>query len=362
VVCSTGVCLLAPASVENTAAGRGGSATPSNAAVGVRAQRPLGPVERRALELLRRAGLAESHVGYQGMKVFHSWSMWGHVTTAAFVRNVPGKGITVQASAATANQAIAVDNVLDLGDATLTTLADTYRLRAVAAGELLSRPVTRVDVARPSGAVVGQFWLDDASGLALQRVLLSSAGDVVRRTAFTSVKILAPAASPMIAVSPSPTSSATGSTATTDPCDDGLAAADLDRLRAEGWDLPTQLPGGLSQVCARQVGSGVEKSVQLSYSDGLFALSLFVQHGRLAAPAGFSRHQISGSTVYLQCGLYRELTWGAHGMVYTVVTDLPDATVADVIAAVPSTSNDAGVLDRMSRGIRRVGSWIDPFS
>ena len=359
VVCSTGVCLLAPASVENTAAGRGGSATPSNPAIGLRTQRQLGPAERRVLELLRRAGLAESDVGYQGMKVFHSWSIWGHVTTTALVRNVPGKGTTVQA---TTNHEIAVDNVLDLGDATLATLADTYRLRAVAAGELLSRPVTRVDVTRPSGGVVGQFWIDDASGLALQRDLLSSAGDVVRRTAFTSVKILPDAASPMIAASPSP-SPTTSTAPAADPCDNGLAAADLDRLRADGWDLPAKLPGGLSQVCARQVGSGAEKSVQLSYSDGLFALSLFVQRGRLgAAPTGFSRHEISGSTVYLRCGLYRELTWAGHGMVYTVVTDLPDATVTEVIAAVPTTRIDAGVLDRMSRGIRRVGSWVDPFS
>ena len=356
VVCSTGVCLLASGSVEKTAAGRGGSSSP---AIGVGTQRPLGPDERRALDLLRRAGLAESAAGYQGMKAFDSWSVWGHVTTVAFVRNVPGKGTTVRAGTGAAPQSIAVDNVLDLSDATLALLAATYRLRTAAGGELLSRPVTRVEVTRPSGAVVGRFWLDDASGLALQRDLLSSAGEVVRRTAFTSVKVQAATVSPMISVAPSPTSSAI---ATADTCDNGLAGADLDRLRADGWDLPTQLPGGLTQVCAREVGSGSEKSVQLSYSDGLFALSLFVQRGRLsAAPAGFRRHEISGSSVYLRCGLYRELTWAGHGMVYTVVTDLPDATVAEVIAAVPTSRADAGVLDRMSRGIRRVGSWFDPF-
>ena len=358
VVCSTGVCLLASGSAEKTAPGRGGSSVPASPAIGVGTQRPLGPDERRALELLRRAGLAESTAGYQGMKAFDSWSIWGHVTTMAFVLNVPGKGTTVQVGVAP--HSIEVDNVLDLSDATLALLADTYRLRTAAAGQLLSRPVTRVEVTRPSGAVVGRFWLDDASGLALQRDLLSSAGEVVRRTAFTSVKVEVAAVSPMISVAPSPNSSAA---AAAGACANGLAGADLDRLRADGWDLPTQLPGGLTQVCAREVGSGAEKSVQLSYSDGLFALSLFVQRGRLrAAPAGFSRHEISGLSVYLRCGLYRELTWAGHGMVYTLVTDLPDATVAEVIGAVPTVRADAGVLDRMSRGIRRVGSWVDPFN
>jgi sigma-E factor negative regulatory protein RseB len=350
VVCSTGVYLLAPVAGPNsTGAGRGGSSVSPSSDT----ERSLGASERRALALLRKAGFAESDVGYQGTKVFRSWSIWGQASTTALVRNVPGKGTTMEAN----SKSVTVENVLDLSDATLVLLVDNYRLEAFPGLRLLGRPVTRVDVTRPSGAAVGRFWIDDATGLTLQRDLLGSDGNLVRRTAFTKVSIAALTVAPMVGVSPSPAASTA-----TDDCDDGLAAADVDRLRAAGWDLPAELPGSLSEVCAREVGTGAGRSVQLSYSDGLFALSLFVQRGRLGVlPAGFGRYEISSTPVYLRCGLYRELTWAGKGMVYTVVTDAPDSVVSEVVAAVPTTKRSEGVADRMSRGIRRVGSWVDPF-
>ncbi|GAA3393254.1 sigma-E factor regulatory protein RseB domain-containing protein [Cryptosporangium minutisporangium] len=367
VVCSTGVYLFVPAPVETTGAGKsGGGSTLRSAPAFTGSTRTLGAGERRALDLLRRAGLAQAQIGYQGTKLFRSWSRWGQVTTTAFVRNVPGQGVTVIANDGSGRspagerggQIITAEGRLDLSDETLATLTQAYRIEIRAAERMLDRPVTRIDVLRLSGTTVGRLWLDDATGLAVQRELLDTAGRVIRRSTFTGLTVLAPTDAKPVAATPEPSASPAA-----DECDDGLSDDELAELVRAGWDLPGRQLAGLTQVCARTVGTGADRSVQLSYSDGLFALSLFAQRGRLdsSGPAGFARHQIGDRDVYLRCGLYRELSWAGSGMVYTVVTDVPDATVATVVETLPTVSADTGVLARMSKGIRRVGSWVDPF-
>ncbi|WP_035857528.1 sigma-E factor regulatory protein RseB domain-containing protein [Cryptosporangium arvum] len=358
VVCSTGVYLFVPAPTETLGAGQSGGSAPR--AAPFTAGRPLGPAEQEALRLLRRAGRAQADTGYQGTKLFRSWSRWGELTATAFVRNVPGHGVTVasdEGSARSANgqrgvQIDTAENSFDLSDETLDTLTSAYQIQVAASERMLERPVTRVDVLRLSGTIVGRIWLDDATGLAVQRELLDTAGRVIRRTTFTGLSVL-PTTS-----TPSPSASARP-----DDCAGGLSAAELAELDARGWDLPGTQLAGLTQVCARTMGTGASRSIQLSYSDGLFALSLFAQRGRLdsAVPGGFSRERVGDTEVYLRCGLYRELSWAGSGMVYTLVTDASDATVTTVVGSLPTVSEDTGVLARMSKGIRRVGSWVDPF-
>jgi hypothetical protein len=375
VVCSTGVYLFVPAPTETTGAGQSGGGPTLRGAptFAVGNTRQLGLGERRAYDLLRRAGRAQSEVGYQGTKQFRSWSRWGQVTTTAFVRNVPGEGFTVIANDGSSRgarpdrgaQLLSAESNLDLSDHALATLTHAYRLRVGPADRLLDRAVTRIDVLRLSGTPVGRVWVDDASGLAVRRELLDSAGRVVRRTTFTGLSLLVNTATTTVAVEPEPSTvpEPSGAGADDTNCAGGLLPADLDRLAAEGWDLPGGQLAGLTQVCARRVGEGADRSIQLSYSDGLFALSLFAQRGRLgtATPAGFSRRQVGDTEVFLRCGLYREVSWAGSGMVYTVVTDAPDAVVASVVGMLPTTATDSGVLARMSKGIRRVGSWVDPF-
>ncbi|MFG1928224.1 sigma-E factor regulatory protein RseB domain-containing protein [Cryptosporangium sp. NPDC048952] len=361
VVCSTGVYLFVPAPTETLGAGQSGGSAPRSAPFS--AGRPLGPAEQEALRLLRRAGRAQAEINYQGTKLFRSWSRWGQLTTTAFVRNVPGQGVTVisdegSARRATGQRGVQIDTAessFDLSDETLATLTSAYQIHVAKAERMLERPVTRVDVLRLSGTPVGRLWLDDATGLAVQRELLDTAGRVIRRTTFTGLSVLSS--------TPTPTSPAPADPAGHRECEGGLSADELARLDGEGWDLPGTQLAGLTRVCARTMGTGDDRSIQLSYSDGLFALSLFAQRGRLdsALPGGFSRQQVGNTEVFLRCGLYRELSWAGSGMVYTLVTDAPDATVTTVVGSLPTVSEDAGVLARMSKGIRRVGSWVDPF-
>jgi sigma-E factor negative regulatory protein RseB len=54
------------------------------------------------------------------------------------------------------------------------------------------------------------------------------------------------------------------------------------------------------------------------------------------------------------------LAWSAGGFVYTVIADAPPQAVSRVIAELPHQL-EAGFWDRVARGIKRIGSWFDPF-
>ena len=56
----------------------------------------------------------------------------------------------------------------------------------------------------------------------------------------------------------------------------------------------------------------------------------------------------------------RLLTWAGRGMVYTVMADAPPQTVDAVVGALPH-DGPAGFWKRMSRGLDRLASWVNPF-
>jgi sigma-E factor negative regulatory protein RseB len=114
---------------------------------------------------------------------------------------------------------------------------------------------------------------------------------------------------------------------------------------------------------ATELTSGGRPVVQLAYSDGLFAASLFVEQGGLddGALRGFDRTQLAGTTVYVRTGLHRTVVWAGRTAVYTLVLDAPESLTPELVAALPHRPPDNGVLARLGRGIDRVGSWADPF-
>jgi hypothetical protein len=177
----------------------------------------------------------------------------------------------------------------------------------------------------------------------------------VRQTWFVDIRI------PAVTALPSPRTRPAGST--TQTASGPLDEADLDRLRRGGAVLPEFLPGGMMLVGARDVAVDGGHATQLSYSDGLFSLSLFAQPGELDPTSldGFTARRLAGTEVHIHSGLFREITWAGGGTVWTIVTDAPDATAVAVVGSLPADPPPAGVLARMSRGANRVGSWVDPF-
>ena len=111
-----------------------------------------------------------------------------------------------------------------------------------------------------------------------------------------------------------------------------LTARQLLALRAQGWLVPTGLPGGLSLFTGVQTRASTGTVLDLGYSDGLSVISLFEQRGNLAAKlAGWQEITLAGHAVYAAEPDQRCLTWTSHGMVYTLLADAPAQTVDEVV-------------------------------
>ena len=131
----------------------------------------------------------------------------------------------------------------------------------------------------------------------------------------------------------------------------------------DGWDCPDKLPPSLQLVDARRGGGEYDGIVHLSYSDGLAAVSVFEQRGRLQPSdlADYRATTVAGRKVYLRDGVPQRLVWASDGTVYTVVADASARTVGDVVGALPRPTDDTGALHRLGRGLDRVASWFNPF-
>jgi sigma-E factor negative regulatory protein RseB len=105
--------------------------------------------------------------------------------------------------------------------------------------------------------------------------------------------------------------------------------------------------------------------VDASYSDGLSVISVFMQHGELSGTLpGWQAEQIGGLPVYstVPGQLADEgLAWSAHGVVFTIIANAPPEAITEVVAQLPH-ERQAGFWTRVGRGLKRIGSWFDPFS
>jgi sigma-E factor negative regulatory protein RseB len=101
--------------------------------------------------------------------------------------------------------------------------------------------------------------------------------------------------------------------------------------------------------------------IDLSYSDGLAVISVFVQRGELGKPMpGWRQIGIGGRTVYSIDPDERSFAWSSGGFVYTLVADAPAAVVSQVVTAMPNSARP-GFWGRMAVGFRRLASWINPL-
>jgi sigma-E factor negative regulatory protein RseB len=220
------------------------------------------------------------------------------------------------------------------------------------AGSADNRTAQIVEAWRENGSLAARFWLDDATKLPLEREVFDTAAHVISEDVFINVRFskLAPAAAP-----------AGGPSDPQGPWTDPLPAAQLLALRASGWLVPPELPGGLSLFTGEQTQTSTGTVLDLGYSDGLSVVSVFEQRGNLAAKlAGWQKVTVAGHVIYAAEPDQRSLTWGSRGMVYTVMADAPAQTVDNVIGILPH-DRPPGFWKRMSRGFARLASWVNPF-
>jgi sigma-E factor negative regulatory protein RseB len=348
------------------------AAKPSNLSDGLlRLTRPLQSVRGGAgLRLLREAAVACQSISYSGEQVM-LW--WGQGQTSASVVDVwhqPGRVTLVQPAAALSGAAAAgtaisagpagsqdpgsqdpgsqdPDSILCVSNELLVLLESNYQVVYAGRGSAAGRKALVVEARRLGGGLAARFWLDATTKLPLRREIFTSGAHMVSEDGFITLQLGASGLGAM----PEPA---------TAPWTARLDQARLLALRAKGWPVPGQLPGDLVLFSATETSARSGRVINLSYSDGLAVVSVFVQRGELGRPMrGWRQIGIAGQTVYSINPDERSFAWSSGGFVYTVIADAPVATVSQVVAAMPSTTRP-GFWGRMARGFHRLASWLNP--
>jgi sigma-E factor negative regulatory protein RseB len=347
-------------------AGSGAARGNAVAATGRAATAGKVPVTRRpgavkAVRLLAQAAKAAIATSYQGEEVVTRWNDGSGSVLVSNIWHVSGGQTvtqTLDAGASFSSQPYlssdtdgqAPEGVLGV-TVPLVQLLETHYLVAYAgAGSADDRTAQVVEAWRTDGSLAARFWLDEATKLPLEREVFDSAAHVISQDVFIDVKFANQGPTPP-----------EGAAAAPGPWTAALSHAQLLTLRARGWLVPSQLPGGLSLYTGAETEASTGTVLDLGYSDGLSVVSLFEQRGALAARlAGWRKTTVAGRVVFVAEPDQRSMTWASRGMVYTLMADAPTQTVDAVVAALPHDS-PAGFWKRMSRGLVRLASWANPF-
>ncbi len=303
------------------------------------------------LRLMEQAAAACQATSYSGEQVVLWWGQGETSSSVVQVWHQTGGMTLVQATgtgpaAAPADQD--PDGILGVSDRLLVLLESNYQVIYAGRGSADNRAALVVEVRRPGGGLAARFWLDAATKLPLRREIFSGGARMISEDAFTSLQLGAHSLGGMPAPAAAPWAAR-------------LDQARLVTLRAEGWPLPAQLPGNLVLFAATERSASSGPVVDVSYSDGLDVVSLFVQRGELARPVpGWRQITVNGRTVYSVDPDDRSFAWSADGFVYTMIADAPTATVGQVVTAMPGTIQP-GFWQRMARGFHRLVSWLNPL-
>jgi sigma-E factor negative regulatory protein RseB len=339
-----------PAAGRRTAPGGGPS--PAAAAAG-QAMRV-----RAGVRLLREAAAACQDISYRGVQIVAWWGDAGTSTSVLDVWHLPGRATMAKAAETETGPLGALpaglpgaqnpEGILGVSGQLLVLMEANYNVVYAGEGTADNRPALLVEVRRPSGGLAARFWLDAATKLPLRRETFDASARVISEDAFINLTVGQRSLADMPA-------------ATVRQWSGPLGRSALASLRASGWPLPGQLPGNLVMFASEETATQSGEVVDLSYSDGLSVVSVFVQRGTLPpAMPGWRQLSMRGRKLYAAGPDDRSLAWSARGFVFTLIADAPPGTVADVVAALPQDEKP-GFWPRLGRGLRRLVSWANPF-
>ena len=342
-----------------TAAGRAATA-------GRPAASPRRPGGTRAVRLLTQAAQAAIGTSYQGEEVVTRWSggsgsvlvsdIW-HVSGGKTVTRTldTGASLSSQPYQSSDNDGQSPEGVFGITAPLLQLLEQHYAVAYAGVGSADNRTAQVVEAWRSDGSIAARFWLDDATKLPLERQVFDSDSHVISQDVFIDVSFTDP--EPGAARADGDAISADPQGPWTDP----LTHTELLAMRARGWLVPPQLPGGLQLFTGAETKAGTATVLGLGYSDGLSVISVFEQPGNLATELdGWRKTTVNGHEVFVAEPDQRSMTWSSRGMVYTVMVDAPADTVNAVVGVLPHDT-PTGFWKRMSRGMVRLASWANPF-
>jgi negative regulator of sigma E activity len=302
-----------------------------------------------AQAMMQRAADAAHSVSYSGRQSFMAHRNGGVIVAQVDVDARAGQGSQVKVNNQTGQQlhkgftpALISSRVVD--DELLDLLERNYRLSGTHGASVAGRASTVVMATRDgSNFVAARWWIDDATGIVLWQETYDTSGSVDLSFGFTSVSVsrgdsILEHLPPRLAV-PRTSTSLTLSSAT--------------ELSASGWSCVRHL-AGLSLVRIRSDRAGNPDTVHLVYSDGLTAMSVFEQRGRLTVvPEGSQWDAALGA--HVRRGASSVATWQSGEMVFTVVTDGSTSLLAEAVESLPhGEPATRTTLDRIKAGWARI--------
>nr|WP_238356828.1 sigma-E factor regulatory protein RseB domain-containing protein [Kribbella italica] len=325
---------------------------PATAAPAPAASREDAPL---AVSWLERAAAAPDHISYHGTQIVTSWGPQGSSSAMLDIVHAAAQGseISLVGSGSSDAKSFVQRGIQGHSPAVdggpLALLKATYQLVYRCCTDTIGRAAVLVEALRGDQTLAARFWIDQATGLLLQRQLFAADGEaLVRATVFTDLEIengeFLGHLPPML-----PGGS------------DSMGIGGVDGLRTQGWTCTSELPASLELYDVHQdTAAGV---LQFSYSDGLFNVSLFQQRGALdpKAVAGYGTMGTPG--VHVRYGIPSYAVWSSGGIVYTLVGDLPPDVLARVVEAFPhEVPARVTPVRRMGTGLARIATWLTPMS
>jgi sigma-E factor negative regulatory protein RseB len=334
--------------------------------------------------LLERAGVSAASVPYAGEALWVTWTEEGDAQAVTLEVRNSGSGRLTLASPSRysltvgqyggsfvdhregwllplpAGASPASEERLDGGgEQELDLLERKYRVAVGGQDELLDRPCTRLEISRrDDGTLRERLWLDDVTGLLLRRETFDGEDRRVRLVAYLSLDL-----HPADGGRPRAGAAQAGSVQRLDAGVTAVGSQRLDALRHAGWVIPSPLPGGYQLSAIYTVSSAEGQPLQLVYSDGLYAVSLFEQRGALdpeSLPPGARRVAELGERTYeWPRATPGRIVWEAQGATFSLVGDAPRDELLEIARALPRPAAP-GVSERLRRGFRTLWSWLPP--
>ncbi len=328
--------------------------------------------------LLSRAAAATRSIPFTGEAIWITWvDGQSHVMTSR-VRNDPagelelrpqdGKVVRIGEdrgglvdSGASWFLSLPTDDAEDPRES-FAALEAKYEVLVGSPERIMDRPCARLEIRRrEDGSLRERLWIDEGTGLLVRRETYDGGHEPARLAAYLSLD-LGPAdgagqpARPTLTAARSPLRRQDASE---------IDATGLEALRGAGWVVPEELPGGYEATGVYAVTSDEAQPLQITYSDGLYTVSLFQQPGTLdwtslrpgAEPLpdlGFQAYHWPGSVpaVYV---------WETAGHTYSIVGDAPSGDLHAIAHALPRP-RPPSFGQRLGRGLGRLWSWVSPWS